>query len=324
MGESRTLEGYPAGHLTLDRNEVMVGDSIIGSVTVPPEQAKLPGAEISLGYKITHFPPKISGYGPDSTRTVVSGHRRTSVVNVASEYFGSDSFESAESGWHQCFFEFPVPAEGPPSAVVGENRTAWYVRALVGEVTLQAPLTVISTRDTYAAWTDGTQHRIAPLFLVSRPEVALSPGPAPRFDEGEGPCHMELRLPRLYARPGETLEGMLVLEARSRVKARGVRVDLESWLIEKVGELSSGLFVWREITGHSVSLTGRTELAGGDRKDLPFRIQIPADAPPSFTTPHTDLHWFLVGVVDRRLRSDPVVSVELNVHGAKRTGSSEV
>jgi hypothetical protein len=310
MRKSNTPRPHP--YLALSRNEVTAGDSVVAVIAVPPEQAGSASGEISLGYEVTHRPPTRSS----QKKSITSGRRRTAVVEVAAGRIEANRLESAEGGWRQCAFELPVPAEGPPSAVDGKDRIAWRVRAEVGEEVVEATLAVLSTRDTYAAWADGTQHRNSPLWLFSRPEIALRPGPAPRLDEGEGPWRMALLLPQLDACPGEVLEGVLTLEADSRVKGRGVRVDLESWRIETVGDLSKGLFVWHPRKAASAPLEGRIDLAAGDRRELPFQIQIPAEAPPSFATPHNHLHWFLVGVVDRRLRSDPTVSMELNLHSA--------
>lgn len=308
MKKSRSEQQSP--YLTLSREEVRAGDSVIAGITIPPEQAELISGQISFGYELTYRRPTRSS----QKGSITSSRRRTALVEVAAGRIDTDQLEPAEGGWHQCMFELPVPAEGPPSVLDGKDRISWRVRAQIGDKAFETPLSVVSTRETYSAWADGTQHRTSPLRLFNRPEVALKPGPAPRIEEGEGFCDMELRLPRLDACPGGALEGVLILEAEEQLKGRSVRLDLESWRIETVGDLSGGLFVWHPQKVASVPLEGRVNLAKGERRELPFQLQIPTDASPSFATPYNHLHWFLVGVVDRRLRSDPTVSVELNLH----------
>ena len=61
----------------------------------------------------------------------------------------------------------------------------------------------------------------------------------------------------------------------------------------------------------------RPATVAGDTKELPFRIEIPADQPPSFQAASNSMRWFLEGVASRRLRDDFNVRAELNIHGAQ-------
>lgn len=123
--------------------------------------------------------------------------------------------------------------------------------------------------------------------------------------------------------PGAPITGMLALDPRRAGGARGLRVDLV--LREQVHrgpwvgtdptrnpadeDREKDTVVARQVIAHRIELDPSAPVA------LPFQLKAPSRLPsPSLSTEQFSVSWILRGVVDRALRPDPSVEVEL--HGA--------
>jgi cell division septation protein DedD len=126
-------------------------------------------------------------------------------------------------------------------------------------------------------------------------------------------CPMGLDLSNRVLRPGEGLSGELTITPREDVKARSVRVQLERRRTDTPDDIT------RVETLDGVELAGKSELKAGETMRFPFELALPVGVPPCFQTHKSNLHWYVEGVVNRRMRSDHVVEAELAVY----TGTPE-
>lgn len=203
-------------------------------------------------------------------------------------------------------FTLDVPAEGSGTVAASLIQIQWAVRARmrVNESPpkeLTHPIVVLS----HAA--DRASVAQSPPVAVDRGLVALS--------------FASLSSRQLV--PGATLTGMLALDPRRAGSARGMRVELV--LREQVHRgpwvgsdptrnpadqaREADTIVARQIVAHRIEVDPEAPVA------LPFRLQAPGRLPaPSLSTEQFSVSWILRGVVDRMLRPDPFVEVEL--HGA--------
>ena len=63
----------------------------------------------------------------------------------------------------------------------------------------------------------------------------------------------------------------------------------------------------------SLSASGRIRVEAQQHLRFPFRLEVPEQLPaPTVRTPQYSLRWMLRGVLDRRLRADPSVNLEMH------------
>jgi hypothetical protein len=92
------------------------------------------------------------------------------------------------------------------------------------------------------------------------------------------------------------------------VKARSVRVQLERRRTDTPDDIT------RVETLDGVDVADKADLPAGETVSFPFELPLPVGVPPCFQTQKSHLHWYIEGVVNRRMRSDHVVEAELAVY----------
>ncbi len=196
-----------------------------------------------------------------------------------------------------------VPADGPGSVTGDLVRVQWAVRAhLRVEPSGDAEATrkvVVFSRASDRAWVQ----RTPPVWQDRRCAVLAFESLSSR---------------RLV--PGSWVSGVLTVAPRRAASARGIRVELV--LREQVHH---GPWIGDDPSRNPCdqstekdTVVATTVLAGGLQLDpiqplwLPFALPVPPRLPaPSLQTPEFTLSWVLRGVLDRALRPDPYVDVEL-------------
>jgi hypothetical protein len=152
-----------------------------------------------------------------------------------------------------------------------------------------------------------------------------------------GPCDLLLRLPALYARPGETLRGVLEVSPHHPTTARRILVSLQQ--IEALaGSAMPSAVSYAECRGDVVSpvtnarrvkavpLAGRTSLT--EARHFPFTIQLPGHARqlvndrraplcPTILTRYLAVRWYLRGWVQDDSFQWQVCDTEINVYTAR-------
>jgi hypothetical protein len=184
-------------------------------------------------------------------------------------------------GWADV--ELLVPPDVPGSA--GES-VEWAVRAIVDrklarDATAETPITVLTSAANLASWAE------LPAGVSTKCPMVVSPD-------------------RRMVRRGDRISGTLVLHPDSAISARAIRVQLHRERYDPDQNTSGDDAV-------RVELSGPRELEPGSELSLPFDIEVPLDAEPSFEAENNTQHWFLQGVVDVARAGDPFSSIEVVV-----------
>ena len=280
--------------LTLDRTDFRPGDSVEVRVVVggePDERVQAGRVELAYTNRYLARERDYDSRGGSRTRTVT----RSESIVVASQPMPAPPGGGVALGEHR--FTLAFPPDAPPSAHEPArfgDIVKWEVRGILDrrmafdpdatrEVRLHSP------PGQYAHW-------------------AQSP-PVPKASE----CPMGLDVSSRTLRPGEGLRGTLTITPDESFKGRAVRVQLERRRTDTPDDIES------TETLPGAELAGRTGFEAGQTVSFPFEIALDPGVPPSFSAAKSHLHWYLEGVVDRKLRSDFVVEAELVVY----TGDAE-
>ena len=214
-----------------------------------------------------------------------------------------------------------LPPDAVPSA---EDAIEWEAVARIArhrgrDIGEEQPLTMLLTPERYAS-------------IEQKPPVVHGAPVTVRFEE----LNRRVRL-------GEKVSGVLVVTAQEDMKAKETRINL-AWRKTDSAEV----YNWdgtdiAEIGGVRVSLEhggglafyggGSTvkesgfadnlrfdeiELPAGHDVRFPFSLQLPVGGLPTLTAPHTAIQWRIEAVLERRMKDDIEVGIELNVFNAPR------
>lgn len=137
-------------------------------------------------------------------------------------------------------------------------------------------------------------------------------------------CDLELDLPALNARPGETVRGVLHIRPRQSVRARRVTISLvrvETATKEKPKRTVSYDDYRRRdvkfpfsITRHRKEVTRTAHVALAGPHEIPFEVQLPGDAMPTMLTYYLSMRWYVQATVGYGLFSQDACGSELNVY----------
>jgi hypothetical protein len=232
--------------------------------------------------------------GHSNTRTVTREHTVVAVWQpLPAAPDGPVAF-----GEHTVTLQFPPDA--PPTVYepsgFGEVVT-WEVRAILDrrmamDPDASVPIHVASFPDQYSHW-------------AASPPVAKSHEIPMAFDQ----------LSSRTLRPGEQLTGVLTINPRESAKGRSVRVQFERRRTDTPDNME------HVETSTEVELARDVKLEAGQQLQYPFQIPLPEGMPPTFAASRSYMHWYLEGIVDRKLRSDFVVEAEVVVYtGAPGAG----
>lgn len=202
-----------------------------------------------------------------------------------------------------------VPAHGPGSVRTGLVDLQWEVTARL--------------RVEKARTTEVTRPVLVLSEAADREQVTERP-PTVEEHQCAGLSFTSLSSRRLV--PGVALDGELTVAPLKACDVRGIRVELV--LLEHVARgprastdpLRNPAYeeADEEMVVASVALADRPELDPARPLTFRFSVPVPDRLPaPSMRTEEFSLRWMLRGVVDRPLRADPCVAVEM--HGVTMT-----
>jgi sporulation-control protein spo0M len=275
--------------LAVDRTEFHPGDSVTVRVVVGGEMDdRVQGGRVEIAYKNRYLKEE-RDHNSDGTSTTKTVTREDDNV-VARQQLPAGAAEPVEFGEHVVTLTFPPGS--PPSAHEPEgfgDLVKWEVRAVLDrkmafDPDATQPVTVFSRPETFASWAQSA--------------------PVAKSDE----CPMGLELSTRVLRPGEGISGELTITPRESAKGRAVRVQLERRRTDTPDDIT------RTETLDGVELAGKTDFQAGETVRFPFELALPVGVPPCFQTHKSHLHWYVEGIVDRRMRGDFVVEAELAVH----------
>ena len=183
-----------------------------------------------------------------------------------------------------------MPEVVPPTGRGEITDVTWAVRVVLEisggpNLRAEAPITVLSTRDTFSSRVEGEP-------------------------EGPAECGMRFRLPARSFRAGALIEGGLVVSPRQGFEAQEVRIELlrRETVLRDDGNGDETVEA-KETVAKGVSFGPKTSQKYDLRVAVPQRL-----ACPSSETEHTYVGWFLRGVIERRLHSDYTLEQELNIY----------
>lgn len=191
---------------------------------------------------------------------------------------------------------FRVPDTAAPSASGEITNVEWKVRVTLvfrgaPDVIEELPLTVLSTSESYASWAESD----------------------PSF-ESHGLCDLEFRLPDRSFRPGQRIEGTLVITPRQDFKSRPLSVELVR--VEAVTRASGN---YSETIEASQLVDESPRYQTGSVREYAFALDVPEAAGPCLETDQFYVAWRLRAVMKRRLAFDSELQLLLNVYNGPAT-----
>jgi len=193
--------------------------------------------------------------------------------------------QGAEQKWSS---SIQLPSDAPPTCHGKLVNIRW---------TLKAVLDVPKRPD---------QSQEMPLHvLCPSPQVSnMSVLPAEKtFDD----VILNLKAPQV-ASAGETLVGQLTLQMKDKLSVQGIRVELvraEDAGARKADEVIS-----------TAQISGAASFNQHEAPSFEFFLDIPAEAPPTARSPHSNLCWKIKAVIDRKMKTDFNVEQEVLVYDA--------
>jgi len=221
------------------------------------------------------------------------GHMRTRVVQrndtiarITKTVAEQPTFiQGAEQQWS---LSLQLPSDAPPTCCGKVVNIRW---------TLKAVLDVPKRPD---------QSQEMPLHvLCPSPQVSnMSVLPAEKtFDD----VILNLKAPQV-ASAGETLVGQLTLQMKDKLSVQGIRVELVR--AEDAGDRKA------EEVISKTEISGSTSFNQHEAPSFEFFLDIPAEAPPTARSPHSNLCWKVKAVIDRKMKTDFNVEQEVLVYDA--------
>ncbi len=180
-------------------------------------------------------------------------------------------------------FDLTIPNNAPPTMDGGQIvRLKWLVRA---------------TLDRKMASDFNNEVEI---FVSALPSQADSSGEYGHSNE-PGEAQSAFSLPSNEWVLGGTIEGEFFVRPQKNFDVTEVRVELvrSEHVARDLGN------TYTEET--KIKFAGETKLQAGQELKYPFQLTIPNPRPPSSRTNHSEVNWWLRGVLARRLRSDTQV-----------------
>ncbi|HEX8067944.1 MAG TPA: sporulation protein [Thermoleophilaceae bacterium] len=272
------------------------GDSVTARVVVGggPDD-RIQGGRVELAYENRYLAEEreYDHDGPDRTRTVT----RSETVVAAWQPLPAGPEGAVAHGEHVVTLTFPHDA--PPTA---------HEPAGFGDVVQWRVRAILDRRMAF----DPDAEQIVRVY--SRPEQYAAWGQMPVVPKA-AECPMGLELSTRSLQPGASLSGELTITPRDSFKGRAVRVQLERRRTDTPDDID------RTETLDGMQLAGATQLDAGQTLRFPFELTVPPGVPPTFNAARNHLHWYVEGIVDRKLRSDFVVEAEIVVYtGNPATG----
>jgi hypothetical protein len=108
---------------------------------------------------------------------------------------------------------------------------------------------------------------------------------------GSAACQLDIELPRRVFRAGETIEGAVVVTPSRDLPAGDVRVK---WQWQRDSHPRTRTPGFDEVAnGRTLQLDKHVTLHEGIPVRLPFRTELPVDAPPSASAVNSSIRWFV-------------------------------
>ena len=198
---------------------------------------------------------------------------------------------------------FSLPADAPPSS---SGVVSWQASARVDR--------------------EGGKDKVQRVELAVRvPADGLPTARAPQqVDDG-----LTLDDVPVAVRAGDMLTGRLTVDVDKDVSVTAVHIRLHRKVVYAAGGIEhasalesdllssfafSGTHITREFQPAEIDLTGKREFTAGSVEQIPFSIQVPADAAPTSAHPYARADWRVEAVLNRRMRDDLAVDMPLIVY----------
>jgi hypothetical protein len=184
----------------------------------------------------------------------------------------------------ECEAVLPNWADAPSGGLAPGPRIEYWVRAELGlangsTVRREARVRMVSGRSLYQE-VEGTRR--------TYPSVR---------------CDLQLVVPVLHARPGETLSGVLRVLPREPVRARRV-------FAYPLRRASASNFLPKLVRYEPLA----TDVELTEPREFPFAVRLPDQACPTLITPHLSVRWYVHGGLRYGLIEEDTYDREVNVY----------
>ena len=153
---------------------------------------------------------------------------------------------------------------------------------------------------------DLSQEKPLPVFC---PPPQVSNMPVLPAEKTFGQVVLSLKAPQA-ASAGGTLKGQLALQIKENLSVNSIRIELVQ--VEDAHDRK---------TNQVISTTRISDEASFSQNESPsfqFALDIPPEAPPTAVCKHSNLHWKVRAVIDRKMKTDFNVEQELFVYNAPK------
>ncbi len=244
-------------------------------------------------YTTTHT----TGYGKSRSRSTRTHWGTATRVLHKEKLLGEGTIPA---GFHQTYsLDWSIPQDAAPPYAGRVIRSGWLIK-----VTLDRKLRK-----------DINEELKVPV-VVPPPGRWAEPGEYGEASHSEE-ADMALWLPRLEWVEGETIQGKVIVRARSGVSASGVRIELlRNERVTIRGHGRGGTFSKTEFKDR---IARGVKLNAGEVREFPFSVPVPEIGCPSRDTSVGTVRWSLKGILDRRLRRDFTVAQEIYVFNGSKS-----
>jgi hypothetical protein len=131
--------------------------------------------------------------------------------------------------------------------------------------------------------------------VIGRNDVQITDVPQERIT-GDGDTDVEIVLPSLVYRAGDTINGSITLTPHTDMSDGDVGIY---WVRRRISHplVRTPAVEGGTKSGQTIKVGNGIRLTNGAPVTVPFAVPLPEDAPPTGTAVHSSLEWFLAAVL---------------------------
>ena len=153
---------------------------------------------------------------------------------------------------------------------------------------------------------DLSQGKPLPVFC---PAPHVSNMPVLPAEKAFAQVALNLEAPQVIS-AGNSLKGQLNLQIKENLSVNSIRIELVQ--AEDAHDRKANQVVL------SIKISDEASFSQNESPSFPFSLDVPAGAPPTAVCKHSNLHWKVRAVIDRKMKTDFNVEQELFVYNAPK------
>jgi hypothetical protein len=141
------------------------------------------------------------------------------------------------------------------------------------------------------------------------PPPQVSNMPVLPAEKAFGQVVLSLKAPQA-ASAGDSLKGQLALQIKENLSVNSIRIELV--LVEDAHDRKTNQVI------STTRISDEISFSQNQSPSFQFALDIPPEAPPTAVCKHSNLHWKVRAVIDRKMKTDFNVMQELFVYNAPK------